>query len=508
MGNAQCTSVHNAKYSFESIESSLSKGKSPLEQSILKEYQSIKYGLYLRKTNDYMKIDECVTSKKSKTITSYIDIETKKNIFMNWIQIIASSLYEKKQNNQSDYDKIIEERLLSFYNEKNKKFKELVALGCPECIRSIAWMICANIPVNRDSKLYEEFLNEDIDSKTEEQIKKDLNRTYFQNESYTDDQIKKLYNILKVFSLQDKEIGYCQGMNFITKFILKVTNYNEIDTFYLISYLFGEIRGYFTEDFPLLKVNIHIFSNFFKKILPKLYDHFEKMEIPNELWIGKWMQTLFTICLPYDITCRIWDSLFAYGIDFIIPLSISILKAIEGDLLKFLDSSDVIEYFKECLFPQSLKKIYKNYEDYTYSIDKIISYGKRLYKAMNEEAIYNIKKEYESENNINLEQLTKKYDMTLLRKTKTFSSSQSSTDFSLSKNNDKETHGITIDINKQMCSSGIKSENNIRIIDEEEGNFDECGSEEEMNTSNLHLHVFNTKKLELSPLKPKKDNND
>ena len=369
-------------------------------------------------------------------------------------------------------------------------------------------MICANIPVNRDSKLYEEFLNEDIDSKTEEQIKKDLNRTYFQNESYTDDQIKKLYNILKVFSLQDKEIGYCQGMNFITKFILKVTNYNEIDTFYLISYLFGEIRGYFTEDFPLLKVNIHIFTIFFKKILPKLYDHFEKMEIPNELWIGKWMQTLFTICLPYDITCRIWDSLFAYGIDFIIPLSISILKAIEGDLLKFLDSSDVIEYFKECLFPQSLKKIYKNYEDYTYSIDKIISYGKRLYKAMNEEAISNIKKEYESENNINLEQLTKKYDMTLLRKTKTFSSSQSSTDFSLSKNNDKETHGITIDINKQICSSGIKSENNIRIIDEEEGNFDECGSEEEMNTSNLHLHVFNTKKLELSPLKPKKDNND
>ena len=144
---------------------------------------------------------------------------------------------------------------------KNKKFKELVALGCPECIRSIAWMICANIPVNRDSKLYEEFLNEDIDSKTEEQIKKDLNRTYFQNESYTDDQIKKLYNILKVFSLQDKEIGYCQGMNFITKFILKVTNYNEIDTFYLISYLFGEIRGYFTEEFPLLKVNIHIFTN-------------------------------------------------------------------------------------------------------------------------------------------------------------------------------------------------------------------------------------------------------
>ena len=127
---------------------------------------------------------------------------------------------------------------------------------------------------------------------------------------------------------------------------------------------------------------------------------------------------------------------------------------------------------------------------------------------MNEEAIYNIKKEYESENNINLEQLTKKYDMTLLLKTKTFSSSQSSTDFSLSKNNDKETHGITIDINKQICSSGIKSENNIRIIDEEEGNFDECGSEEEMNTSNLHLHVFNTKKLELSPLKPKKDNND
>ena len=126
----------------------------------------------------------------------------------------------------------------------------------------------------------------------------------------------------------------------------------------------------------------------------------------------------------------------------------------------------------------------------------------------NEFSLNSLKQEISHENNINLEQLTKKYDMTLLRKTKTFSSSQSSTDFSLSKNNDKEPHGVTIDINKQICSSAVKSENNIRIIDEEEGNFDECGSEEEMNTTNLHLHVFNTKKLELSPLKPKKDNND
>lgn len=519
MGNAQCTSIHNSKFTFESLEHKLKKGESPLEKSILREYTEIKQGLYFKKINEKSNsdIDECLSSIKYKSITSYTDIERKKNCFINWIQIMTSNLISNNNtNNQISFQKIIEEKLNNFYNEKNKKFVDLVALGPPKSIRSILWMICANIPANRNCKLFEELLSEDIDKKSEEQIKKDLNRTYFQNETYTEEQLKKLYNLLKVFALHDREIGYCQGMNFIVKFILRVTDYNEVDSFYLISYLFGQIRGYFTDDFPLLKVNVYIFTNFFKKLFPKLYDHFKLMEIPDELWIGKWMQTLFTICLPYEITCRIWDSLFAYGLDFVIPLSLSFLKSMEADLLKFLDSSDVIEFFKETLFPQQTKKIYKDQEDYTISIDKIISYAKHLYKTMNKEAIYNIKKEYETKFNTNLELLTKKYDMTLLKYTKTFSSSQSSTDFSLSKNengNQKEANNnmhIT-ENNKQIFSSASKP-SNIQyndIIDEEICNCDECGSDEEMNTTNLHLHVFDTKNLSIyPPLKSRKDNND
>ena len=69
----------------------------------------------------------------------------------------------------------------------------------------------------------------------------------------------------------------------------------------------------------------------------------------------------------------------------------------------------------------------------------------------------------------------------------------------------------TTENNKQIFSSASKPSNiqYNNIIDEEICNCDECGSDEEMNTMNLHLHVFDTKNLNIySPLKSRKDNND
>ena len=47
---------------------------------------------------------------------------------------------------------------------------------------------------------------------------------------------KPLSRILKAIALIDKELSYCQGMNFIVGFLLIITNGNEIEarifTFY------------------------------------------------------------------------------------------------------------------------------------------------------------------------------------------------------------------------------------------------------------------------------------
>ena len=66
-----------------------------------------------------------------------------------------------------------------------------------------------------------------------------------------------------------------------------------------------------------------------------LFHHFSVMEIPYELWVGKWMQTLYTIYFPIEITIRLFDCLLAYGFDFVIFFSLSIVKHYEKELMTF-----------------------------------------------------------------------------------------------------------------------------------------------------------------------------
>ena len=202
-----------------------------------------------------------------------------------------------------------------------------------------------------------------------------------------------LYNILYTIPSLDKEIGYCQGLNFIASFLLKVTFYNEIDCFYLLIYVLERIRGFFIQGFPLLKLNMYIFNYLFKKLFPKLFNHFNKLEIPNEIWISKWMQTLFILNLPFNELCRIWDCLFVFGLDFLIAISLSIIHYFENDLLEFKDSTEVIYYLKECLNPKKYEDIDKDFDKRIISIDKIINKAEKYYKIMENHNIKKMKNE-------------------------------------------------------------------------------------------------------------------
>jgi hypothetical protein len=174
------------------------------------------------------------------------------------------------------------------------------------------------------------------------EIEKDITRTFYTEKFTQGNGNDLLKNILNSVAFIRPEIGYCQGMNFIAAFLLKISNYNEIDTFYLYCFVLEKINGYFMQNFPLFNYHLYLFDYFFKIFFPKLEKHFKELELPLELWIGKWIQTLFIISLPFEETCRIWDYLFIYGFDFIIPICFGIIYYMEENLLLIKDSSDVM----------------------------------------------------------------------------------------------------------------------------------------------------------------------
>ena len=225
-------------------------------------------------------------------------------------------------------------------------------------------------------------------------------------------------------SNNDKEVSYCQGMNFIAGFLLIISEFNETDTFYMMQALFSDtfsdtlgIRGFYSENFPLLKAYMYIFEHYFGKKMPELKSHFAKLDMPNEVWVSKWFQTLFTICLPMKYAIRVWDFILAYGLEFIISFTIALLKNHESDLLKLEDSFDVIDYFKTIFTVPNNKD--SNSNSYCNSAKKsnspkfnfedILTSAAKL--NINKATILSVKKEYEKKFNVDLSFLNKKYDI-------------------------------------------------------------------------------------------------
>ena len=117
--------------------------------------------------------------------------------------------------------------------------------------------------------------------KFESEIKRDINRTFpelkFFKEKDSYGQIE-LFNVLKAFSIYDPEVGYCQGMGFITGILLSFMN--ELDVFNCLVVLMSDdseyrMSGMYKPGLPLLSKHLSDFQNMIETELPELARHFQ-----------------------------------------------------------------------------------------------------------------------------------------------------------------------------------------------------------------------------------------
>ena len=359
-------------------------------------------------------------SPKIKTIKNYLKPSNIQSNFIQWIQVLFDIRNE-------DSDEILHQKIEKLKNislnktffQKNIKmnllhdtsFNKLISYGIPSNLRSFVWDVIIEEKYGNHTYFnYEQELKE-YNSLLKNvqnipQIEKDINRTFKKESDKTTKNMLKLRNILYCINKYTKS-GYCQGMNFIVGFLLKITKFNEIRTFYIFKNIYSDIKGYYDNGFPLLNKNISIFDNYFHELNPKLYNHLKKTETYNELWVGKWFQTLFTLSMPYEELCPIWDFLLLKGFNHIIYISLSIIESMEKHLLELNDSSDIYEYMNNTLNSSDAVCQYNNLLERTDEI--IISLNEILYKAYEIETkikedhksiFYNINSEHKKTNNL------------------------------------------------------------------------------------------------------------
>lgn len=302
-------------------------------------------------------------SKNNKIIENLIPYKKMCSIFLEWSKYLFDISNEELENIQIFNQKIenFKKRTLSkefFQNNikkylfKDKAFNKLLNYGIPKNLRFFIWDIVLN------EKYYNKYFNYDEELKgyklilgkqvPNPQIEKDINRTFMKEIEQTPKNIQILKNILNAINVFDSS-GYCQGMNFIVGFLLKLTNYDEVKTFYIFKNILCDIKGYFEDGLPLLKLNNRLFNKNFKELCPKLHKCFQKNDIVNEFWVSKWLQTLFTLSLPFEELTIIWDVLLIRGFDFIVYICLAIIEILEKDLLEIKESSEIISYLERVL---------------------------------------------------------------------------------------------------------------------------------------------------------------
>ena len=355
------------------------------EIGYLKEFSSIKYD---KAANEFIDF-----SKENKMIKSYVNSEKLKDNFLEWT-LFLFGIYKEDLDSVEAFNKkiqIITKNPLNkefFQNNikkfmfKDKIFNNLITNGIPKNFREFIWDLAiaekyANhnfFNYEEEKKKYNSYLK---NVQNNPQVEKDLKRTFINNSEKSAKNIQSLRNVLNCITKYNNE--YCQGMNFIAGYLLKLTNFDETKTFYIIKNIFDDIQGYFEDNFPLLKTNINTFDNYFKELYPKLYAHFKQNDLFNELWVGKWLQTLFTLSLPFEELCHVWDILIIKGFDFIIYICLAIIDSIEEELLKLNDSSDILSFMNNYLNPNKTTLVYKGQFDR--EINNIMPLNNILLKA-------------------------------------------------------------------------------------------------------------------------------
>ncbi|TFK82637.1 RabGAP/TBC [Polyporus arcularius HHB13444] len=216
---------------------------------------------------------------------------------------------------------------------KERKFRERIYKGIPDCWRSAAWeiLMCrfsrtGKTELRQLMRDYRDAL--DKPSSYDVQIDLDVPRTISGHvmfrTRYGQGQ-RSLFHVLHSLSLRCETCGYCQGMGPIAATLL--CYYEPERTYAALVRLHDaySMHSIFSPGFPGLLEAIYVQERLTESMLPAVYAAFKKHMVSTTSYATKWYITLFANSVPFQLQLRLWDAFLLEGHDTFVVVALALV---------------------------------------------------------------------------------------------------------------------------------------------------------------------------------------
>ncbi|XP_028968405.1 ecotropic viral integration site 5 ortholog [Galendromus occidentalis] len=309
----------------------------------------------------------------------------------------ANSMDDTEDDLLQQWGKLVQD----YENLRKRKpdvLKDAVRKGIPPDFRAVAWQLFTNATTCNARDQYHDYLKGT--SPCEKVIRRDIARTYPDQEFFREKNgpgQEALFNVMKAYSLHDREVGYCQGSAFIVGLLLLYMP--ELETFTVLVRMMSDYRLRDVYKPSMAELGLYMFQLecLVQELLPELNTHFQSQSFHTSMYASSWFLTLFTSVLPMPVATRCMDLFLSEGIEMVFRLGIAILQICKEDIL-LLDMEEMIKYFQKEMPSKVSTDV-----DYLVSLAVQVKYNAKRMKKLEKE--YQAIKARETEEQIELRRL-------------------------------------------------------------------------------------------------------
>ncbi|XP_063574645.1 ecotropic viral integration site 5 protein homolog isoform X14 [Pongo abelii] len=233
--------------------------------------------------------------------------------------------------------------------KKEKQVKELVRKGIPHHFRAIVWQLLCSAQSMPIKDQYSELLK--MTSPCEKLIRRDIARTYPEHNFFKEkDSLGQevLFNVMKAYSLVDREVGYCQGSAFIVGLLLMQMPEEEAFCVFVKLMQDYRLRELFKPSMAELGLCMYQFECMIQEHLPELFVHFQSQSFHTSMYASSWFLTIFLTTFPLPIATRIFDIFMSEGLEIVFRVGLALLQMNQAELMQ-LDMEGMLQHFQKVI---------------------------------------------------------------------------------------------------------------------------------------------------------------